>query len=119
MALMLGFGSAHLSIKKDFIYRKKDWKEASNFKFVRGHSDERGIGAVFFERMRIGNVVLKRDALAFFQKKLHPRGFGGMEDSPNWTFVVRWQQLGQVCGFLFVYRGVCDCFLSWIDAQMF
>ena len=83
MALMLGLGSAHLSIKRVFIYRKKNQKEASNFKFVRGHSDERGIGAVFFERMRIGVVVLKLDALAFFQKKLHPRGFGGMEDSPN------------------------------------
>jgi len=54
--------------------------------------------------------------VAFYQKKLHPRGFGGMEDSPNWTFVVRWQKLGQGCGFLFVYWGVCDCFLSWIDA---
>ncbi len=51
MALMLGLGSAHLSIKRVFIYRKKNQKEASNFKFVRGHSDERGIGAVFFERM--------------------------------------------------------------------
>ena len=51
MALMLGFGSAHLSIKKDFIYRKKNQKEASNFKFGTGHSDKGGIGAVFFERM--------------------------------------------------------------------
>ena len=50
---------------------------------MRGHSDERGIGAVFFERMLIGMVVLKWDFVAFFQKKLHPRGFGGMEDSPN------------------------------------
>ena len=83
MALMLGFGSPHLSVKRDFIYRKKNQKEASNFKFGTGHSDERGIGAVFFERMRIEMVFLKRDALAFFQKKLHPRGFGGMEDSPN------------------------------------
>lgn len=83
MALMLGFGSAHLSVKRVFIHRKKNQKEASNLKFVRGHSDEGGIGAVFFERMLIGVVFLKRDALAFFQKKLHPRGFGGMEDSPN------------------------------------
>jgi hypothetical protein len=80
---MLGFGSAHLSVKRDFIYPKKIQKYASIFKFVRGHSDKRGIGAVFFERMRIGMVFLKRNALAFFQKKLHPRGFGGMEDSPN------------------------------------
>mgnify|MGYP003618575483 FL=1 len=83
MALMLGFGSAHLSVQRDFIYRKKNQKEASNFKFVRGHSDKGRIGAVFFERMLIGMVVLKWDFVAFFQKKLHPRGFGGMEDSPN------------------------------------
>jgi hypothetical protein len=43
MALMLGLGSAHLSVKRDFIYRKKNQKEASNFKFVRGHSDKGGI----------------------------------------------------------------------------
>ena len=83
MALMLGFGSAHLSVKRDFIYRKKNQKEASNFKFGTGHSDKGRIGAVFFERMLIGDVVLKWGALAFFQKKLHPRGFGGMEDSSN------------------------------------
>ena len=83
MALMLDFGRAHLSIERDFIYRKKNQKEASNFKFVSGNSDKEGIRAVFFERMLIGMVVLKWDALAFFQKKLHPRGFGGMEDSPN------------------------------------
>lgn len=59
MALMLGFGSAHLSVKRVFIYRKKNQKEASNFKFVRGHSDKGRIGAVFFERMLIGMVVLK------------------------------------------------------------
>ena len=83
MALMLGFGSAHLSVKRDFIYRKKNQKEASNFKFVRGHSDKGGIGAVFFERMLFGDFLLELDAVAFFQKKLHPRGFGGMGDSPN------------------------------------
>ena len=83
MALILGLRSFHLSIKKVFIYRKKNQKEASNFKFGTGHSDKGGIGAVFFERMLIGMVVLKWDFVAFFQKKLHPRGFGGMEDSPN------------------------------------
>ncbi len=72
MALILGSRSFHLSIKKVFIYRKKNQKEASNFKFGTGHSDKRGIGAVFFERMRIGVVFLKMGALAFFQKKLHP-----------------------------------------------
>ena len=80
---MLGLGSAHLSVKRDFIYRKKNQKYASSFKFGTGHSDKGRIGAVFFDRMRIGDVVLKWDALAFYQKKLHPRGFGGMEDSPN------------------------------------
>ena len=59
MALILGFGSAHLSIKRDFIYRKKNQKEASNFKFVRGHSDKGRIGAVFFERMPFRNVLLE------------------------------------------------------------
>ena len=43
VALMLGFGSAHLSVKSVLIYRKKNQKEASNFKFVRGHSDKGGI----------------------------------------------------------------------------
>lgn len=80
---MLGFGSFQLSVKRDFIYRKKNQKEASNFKFVRGHSDKGRIGAVFFERMLIGMVVLKWRVVAFFQKKLHPGGLGGMEDSPN------------------------------------
>ena len=51
MALMLGLGSAHLSVKRDFIYRKKNQKEASNIKFGTGHSDKGRIGAVFFERM--------------------------------------------------------------------
>ena len=83
MALMLGFGSPHLSVKRVFIYRKKNQKEAPNFKFGTGHSDKGGIGAVFFGRMPFRYSLLKRDALAFFQKKLHPRGFGGMEDSPN------------------------------------
>jgi len=59
MALMLGLGSAHLSVKSDFIYRKKNQKYATIFKFGRGHSGEGGIGAVFFDRMRIGDVVLK------------------------------------------------------------
>ncbi len=72
MALMLGFGSAHLSVKRDFIYRKKNQKEASNIKFGTGHSDEGRIGAVFFERMPFGYSLLKWDAVAFFQKKLHP-----------------------------------------------
>ena len=72
MALMLGLYGFHLSIKIVLVYRNKKSKEAPNFKFVRGHSDKGGIGAVFFERMLIGMVVLKRSALAFFQKKLHP-----------------------------------------------
>jgi len=91
IAFILGLSSFHLSIKREFFYRNRDWKEALNIEFGTGHSDEGGIGAVFFGRMLVGNVVLKRNASAFFKKKLHPRGFGGMEDSPNWTCRVRWQ----------------------------
>jgi hypothetical protein len=65
------------------VYRKKKSKEALIFKFVRGHSDEGGISAVFFERMLFGDFHLEWEVVAFFQKKLHPWGFGGMEDSPN------------------------------------
>jgi len=54
------------------VYREKKSKEAPNFKFVRGHSDKGRIGAVFFERMPYGYSLLKWDAVAFFQKKLHP-----------------------------------------------
>lgn len=72
-----------MAIKKGLVYQKKGGKEALIFKFVRGHSDEGGISAVFFERMLIRGFLLELDAVAFFQKKLHPRGFGGMEDSPN------------------------------------
>jgi hypothetical protein len=83
IALMLGLYGFHLSIKIVLVYRKKKSKEAPNFKFGTGHSDEGRIGAVFFERMPFGMFLLKWDAVAFFQKKLHPKGFGGMEDSPN------------------------------------
>ena len=72
IALILALNSFHSAIKIGLVYRKKNQKEASNFKFVSGNSDKEGIRAVFFERMLIGMVVLKWDALAFFQKKLHP-----------------------------------------------
>ena len=79
----MALNSFHSAIKIGLVYRKKESKEALNFKFVRGQSDEGGISAVFFERMLIEDFLLESDAVAFFQKKLHPRGFGGMEDSPN------------------------------------
>jgi hypothetical protein len=69
---MLGLYGFHLSIKIVFVYREKFSKEAPNFKFGTGHSDEGRIGAVFFERMPFGYSLLKWDAVAFFQKKLHP-----------------------------------------------
>jgi hypothetical protein len=83
IALILALNSFHSAVKKGWVYRKKGGKKALNFKFVRGHSDEGGISAVFFERMLFGSFLLESDAVAFFQKKLHPRGFGGMGDSPN------------------------------------
>ena len=70
-------------IKKRFVYWGKGSKEALIFKFVRGDSGEGGISAVFFERMLFGDVLMESGVVAFFQKKLHPRGFGGMGDSPN------------------------------------
>ena len=72
IALMLGLYGFHLSIKIVLVYREKFSKEAQNFKFIRVHSDEGRIGAVFFERMPFGYSLLKWDAVAFFQKKLHP-----------------------------------------------
>jgi hypothetical protein len=72
IALMLGLYGFHLSIKIVLVYRKKKSKEASIIKFGTGHSDKGRIGAVFFERMRIGMGVLKWGFVAFFQKKLHP-----------------------------------------------
>jgi hypothetical protein len=79
----LALNSFHSAIKKGLVYRKKESKEALIFKFVRGQSDEGGISAVFFERMLFGGFLLESEVVAFFQKKLHPRGFGGMGDSPN------------------------------------
>jgi hypothetical protein len=69
---MLGLYGFHLSIKIVLVYREKFSKEAPNFKFGTGHSDKGRIGAVFFERMPFGYSLLKWDAVAFFQKKLHP-----------------------------------------------
>jgi hypothetical protein len=63
---MFGVYGFHLSIKRVLGYRKNKSKEASNFKFIRGHSGEGGIEAVFFERMPIGRLVLKSDVVAFF-----------------------------------------------------
>jgi hypothetical protein len=80
---MLGLYGFHLSIKIVLVFRNKKSKEAPNFKFGTGHSDKGRIGAVFFERMPLRGVLLESGFVAFFQKKLHPRGFGGMEDSPN------------------------------------
>jgi len=83
IAFIFGLYGFHLSIKRVLVYRKNKSKEALIFKLVGGHSDEGGISAVFFERMLIGYFLLESGVVAFFQKKLHPRGFGGMEDSPN------------------------------------
>lgn len=80
---MLGSCSFHLSIKKTLVYQGKKSKEALNFKFETGHPGKVGIGAVFFERMPFGEFLLKWNAVACFQKKLHPKGFGEMEDCPN------------------------------------
>ena len=80
---MLGLYGFHLSIKNVLVYREKKSKEARNYKFKTGQSGNVKIGAVFFERMPFGVFLLKWDAVAFFQKKLHPKGFGEMEDCPN------------------------------------
>ena len=80
---MLGLYGFHLSIKIVLVYREKESKEARNYKFKTGQSGKVKTGAVFFERMPFENVLLKWDAVAFFQKKLHPKGFGEMEDCPN------------------------------------
>ena len=65
------------------VYREKKSKEARNYKYDRSQSGKVKTGAVFFERMPYGMFLLKWDAVAFFQKKLHPKGFGEMEDCPN------------------------------------
>jgi hypothetical protein len=83
IALILALNSFHSAIKKGLVYRGKGGKEALIFKFGSGQSDEGGISAVFFERMLIEDFLLELGVVAFFQKKLHPRGFGGMGDSPN------------------------------------
>ncbi len=43
MALTLGLGRFHLSVRMVFLYRNKNQKEASDIKFVRGQSGEGGI----------------------------------------------------------------------------